>query len=127
MVDTFGDTFSDPVTITSAPCTVTGEVTETRNFTIELNSGTATINVNMYGGSTFNFCSSPITSGTAFNVKINDGNGGPINQTVVSETVSIYNNSTQTYTINNIGIYEVQIEVIPFFTNDGFEISVSVS
>jgi len=128
LVDTFGNTFSNPVTITSAPCTVTGEVTETRNFTIELNSGTATINVNMYGGGTFNLCPSPpITNGTAFNVKINDGNGGPINQTVVSETVPIYNNSTQSYTINNIGIYEVQIEVIPFFTFDGFEISVSVN
>jgi len=128
LVDSFGNTFSGPVTITSAPCTVNGEVTETRNFTIELNSGTATINVNMYGGATYNLCPSPpITNGTAFNVKINDGNGGPINQTVVSETVPIYNNSTQSYTINNIGTYEVQVEVIPFFTNDGFEISVSVS
>jgi hypothetical protein len=38
LVDSFGNTFNGLVTITSAPCTVTGEVTETRNFTIELNS-----------------------------------------------------------------------------------------
>jgi hypothetical protein len=128
LLDSNNQTFNGDVTITSAPCTVNGEVTETRNFTIEVNSGSPTININMYGGGTFNLCPQPpITSGTAFNVKINDGNGGPINQTIVSETVPIYNNSTQSYTINNIGTYEVQIEVIPYFTFDGFEISVSVS
>jgi hypothetical protein len=82
----------------------------------------------MYGGGTYNLCTNTIGSnGNAFNVLINNGNGGPINQTIVSEVVGVYNSSNQTYTINNVGTYEVQIEVIPFFTNDGFEISVSVS
>ena len=128
LVDSFGNTFNSPVTITSAPCTVYGEVTETRNFTIELNSGTATINVTMYGGGTYNLCPNTIGSnGNAFNVLINNGNGGPINQTIVSEVVGVYNSSNQTYTINNVGTYEVQVEVIPYFNFDGFEISVSVS
>ena len=128
LIDTFGQNFTSPVSITSAPCTVNGEVTETRNFTIVLNSGTATINVNMYGGGTFNLCPNTIGSnGNAFNVNINDGNGGPINQTIVSEVVGVYQNSSQTYTINNVGTYEVQVEVIPYFNFDGFEIFVGVS
>jgi len=128
LIDTFGQNFTGPVSITSAPCTVNGEVTETKNFTIVLNSGTATINVNMYGGGTYNTCPNTIGSnGNAFNVKINDGNGGPINQTIVSQVVGVYQNSSQTYTINSVGTYEVQVEVIPYFNFDGFEIFVGVS
>jgi hypothetical protein len=128
LIDTFGQNFTGPVSITSAPCTVNGEVTETRNFTIVLNSGTATINVNMYGGGNYNTCPYTMSSnGNEFNVKINDGNGGPINQTIVSEVVGVNQNSSQTYTINGVGTYEVQVEVTPYFNFDGFEIFVSVS
>jgi len=134
------------IPITYAPCVgTTGSITPTKviNFTLEVNSVPATINLDLYGGigggpgSDSGCYAAASTYGSQqlfVNLRIDDGNGGPINNNICGPcSVGIDGNGagapsqvTVNETINSVGTYNGVIELSPYYRSE-FNVTLTVT
>jgi len=132
--------------ILSSPCvTTTGSITPTTtvNFTLEVNSVPATINLDLWGGNgggpgthpTCYAAASTYGSQELFvNLRIDDGNGGPINNNICGScSVGIVGNGagapsqvTVNETINSVGTYNGVLELLPYYRSE-FNVTFTVT
>ena len=132
LLDSFGNEINQ-IEINNAPCVdpLNIEPTEIRDFTLEVID--TPININLFldggpgGGPDCPLESASISQDLAYVVTINDGMGGPINNTIFTGTIALSDTDTLTKIINNTGTYQGQIKIFPYYRNDGFTVKLTVS
>jgi hypothetical protein len=132
LIDSFGQIIqSGIITINSGECSTGPILPENeRSFSIEVLNTPVTITVDLYGGGGGSpDCVPPGPSELGVNVLLNDGQGGPINNTIVNESIPIGGSNpyqTITYTLNNTGLYNGLIQLIPYYRTS-FEVTLTVT
>jgi hypothetical protein len=135
--NTFGQDITGlPVIIENADCVCGGlpcnqsiPPTETKDFILNLISGTATINIDMYGGDivTPNCNNASIFAGTGFGVQLLNQNG-TIGLGDRTYSVGIASNQQDCWRITEPGTYTIRMSVLPYFAdNNDHRITVTVT
>jgi hypothetical protein len=135
--DTFGSDITGlPVTIQNADCvcgggSCTGSVTatETKDIILNLTSGVATINIDMFGGNINapNCGASYIFGGTGFGVQLLDEFGSVgLGDRVYDVGINI--SERDCWRITEPGTYTIRVSVLPYFSdNNNHRITVTVT
>lgn len=131
LLNSFGQEVSQ-IEINNAPCVdpLNIEPTEIRDFTLEVIDTPVSINLFLDGGPGGGpdcLGSASISQDLAYIVTINDGMGGPINNTIFTGTIGLNDTNTLTETINNTGTYQGQIKIFPYYRNNGFTVRLTAS